>query len=81
MNVLYVTILAPRMFRWFLDFGKLVNPCNTALQIETDTVTSINGIMMVIEGGWEYHLFCQTVSSTPLSTSHLNRLASNGNFS
>jgi hypothetical protein len=36
---------------WFLDFGKLVNPCNTALQIETETVMFINGIMMAIEGG------------------------------
>jgi len=79
--MLYVTILAPRTFRWFLDFGKLVNPCNTALQTETETVMFINGIMMAIKRGWEYHLFCQTVSSTALSTSHLNPLASNGNCS
>ena len=58
-----------------------MKPCNTALQIETETVMFINGIMMVREGGWEYHLFCQTVSSTPMSTSHLNHMASNGNFS
>jgi hypothetical protein len=40
----------------------------------------INELMMAIEGGWEYHLFCQTVSSTPQSTSHLNPLASTGNL-
>lgn len=56
--MLYVTILAHKIFRWFLDFGQLVNPCNTALQIESETEMCINGIMMAIKGGWEYELFC-----------------------
>jgi len=27
MNLLYVTILAPRIFRWLLNFRKFVHPC------------------------------------------------------
>jgi hypothetical protein len=79
--MLYVTILAPRIFRWFLDFGKLVNPCNTALKIEAETVMFIYDIMMDIEGGWENHLFCQTLSSTHCLQAIFNPFASNDNFS
>jgi hypothetical protein len=42
--------VASKIPEWFPDFGKLMNPYNTALQTETETVMFINGIMD-IEGG------------------------------